>query len=624
MNTLNSAENVPTMDADPNRKVRAATGSPSKDPDEAGSEPEVNPNVRTEPGPRQEERPVEPPDVDAPTGRRYRSAPVRTVDLPSSFIEDAGGAFTRKGTPRLDVLAAARAAFLQRKADDADSDALKFDSRVYAARHEGEHIKSLQGHAEDVWRRVYKCPIPEGDPLDDEEFRQFYDRTRRALKRSDLLEDRGPAVPDPSKLVRDAHGKRWSLSDGLREAESGRETADPPPFVRCTGPEPEGDSADVWTRIERRVAREESLHREFTHAVTASELDGPRWESKARRWERRYLRDGSDSPRYRTVGQWRPEAASRSDRHEQAVRVPWIVAEIDGRDDRGRKDRATSDRLARRLLRRLDAFGVDLSDVVVSYSGNASIHVRIPDGAVGCPIYRAARAAREAIGWFFDRLCGPVDSLWSNLEDSALQADPELRTAIDDACFRPGQLIRAIGSTHEATGRQTVGTTADIFLEKPATFLWTLSEPQFEYTPPESFPLPRRAAFCAPLASLLKPTSKPSSDREAENECSTEYVPPEGDGGPGSVMDRVQSGVREGEPWGSDVGRPEVVGRNWAALFVCHDVIRRTGGLKKAWRAVKHWNRYNDPPLSEAELRTVFEKACRYQRGMTQGGGTGR
>jgi hypothetical protein len=528
---------------------------------------------------------------------------VRTVELPSSFVEDAGGAFTRKGTPRLEVLAASRAAFLQRKADEADSEALQFDSGTYTFRREGEHIKSIQGHAEDVWRRIYKRPVPEGDSLQDPDFRRFYDRTRRALKRSDLLEDRGPAVEDPNKKVQDRHGKRWALSDALQDAESGVESGGPPSFVRCTGDPVEDGTADVWARVERRVAREKELHTEFTHAVTTRELDGPRWTGEGRRFERRHARDGSDVPRHISIGRWRPEAVGRADRRGQAVRVPWIVAEIDGRDDQGRKDRAVSDRLARRLLRRLDAFGVDLSDVVVAYSGNASIHVRIPDGAVGCPIYRDAQAARESIGRLFDRLCG---------------ADDALRTAVDDACFRPGQTIRAVGSIHPDTGRQTVATTADVFTQKPAAFLWSLSESQFQYTPPERFPVPRRGSFVPALAVLLTPSSTPTSEGGLKTNVQQYVSGGRGvsDGGPVGVRRRLRGGVREGEPWGMDVGRPYAVGRNWAALFYSHLVLAEQESREAAWRVVQDWNRrFNAPSLPGRELEDVFRQAVRFQRG---------
>jgi hypothetical protein len=423
-----------------------------------------------------------------------------------------------------------------------------------------------------------------------------------SLRRTDLLKDRGAAIDDPNKKVRDQHGKRWALSDELDEARG--ESADPPPFVRCTGEAPSAgkESAElgVWTRVERQVAREEDLHQEFTHAITASQLDGRRYTAKARRWERRYAREGGEAPRYRTIGQWRPEAIGHPKRHEQAVRVPWIVAEIDGRDENGNKDRGVSDRLARRLLRRLKDFGVDLSGVMVSYSGNASIHVRIPDGAVGSPIYRNAQSARESLTRFFDRLCGQ---------------DEALRRAIDNACLRPGQLIRAIGSVHEDTGRQTVGCTADTFLEKPASFLFSLSEPQFEYSPPRAFPLPRRAALVPALSALLDPpVTSPDSGSQKTN-VSQSTSRPGGVGAATRVVERVEGGVREGEPWGPDVGRPCAVGRNWAALFVAHDALRSRGDPWQAWVEVYRWNRRNSPSLPRKELRSVFEKARRYQRG---------
>jgi hypothetical protein len=511
--------------------------------------------------------------------------------------------FTRKGTPRLDLLAAGRAAFLQQKADQNDSEVLRFGSGAHSVRRAGTHVKSIQGHAEDVWRRIYKRPIPEGDPLEDEEFHRLYRRMQASLRRTELLEDRGAAIDNPNKKIRDQHGKRWALSDQLEEARG--EPEEPPPLVRCTcevltaGVE-SSEAEDVWARAERQVAREEKLHREFTDAITASTLDGRRYTAKARRWERRYAREGSERPRYRTIGQWRPEAIGRPKCHEQAVRVPWIVAEIDGRDEGGGKDRGRSDRLARRLVRRLKDFGVDLSSVMVSYSGNASIHVRIPDGAVGCPIYRNAQAAKESLCRFFDRLCGQ---------------DEALRRAIDNACLRPGQLIRAIGSVHEATGRRTVGCAADTFLSKPATFLFSLSEPQFQYSPPASIPLPRRAAFAGALSALLSPPDRFQDSSAQKTNVSQNISPQEEGGNVGVVIDRVKRGVREGEPWGPDVGRPCAVGRNWAALFVAHDVLRRTDGKESAWGKVWYWNRYNEPSLPERELRDVFEKACRYQRG---------
>ena len=557
---------------------------------------------------------LDPPEVDEPHSRAYRSVPVRTVDLPSEYIEEAGGALTRKGTPRIELLAAARGAFLQRKENASESEALGYDSGLRALREDGTFIKSIQGFAEDISRRVYKRSVPE-DPQEDEWFSRLYERTRAALRRSDHLENEGAAVQHESKLVRDKHGRRWELSDELREAESGRESAEPHPFVRCKGGIPEDDETGAWTRVERRVAREESLHKEFTHAVTASELSGSRRTADGRRWELRHAREGGEEPRYCTIGRWRECEVDRTDRKRCAVRVPWIVAEIDGKNEYGEKDRGVSDRLARRLLQRLEAFGVDLSDVVVSYSWNASIHIRIPDGAVGCPLYRSARDAERSIRAFFDQLCGEIGSSPGDA-DSVLEADPELREAIDDACFRPGQLIRAIGSTHEATGRQTVGTTADTFMDKPAEFLWHLSEPQFEYSPPKKFPLPRRARLIRGLSCLLEASKSEASEKLEEMNVRQS---PSGMGSVGEVegsspVGRVWGGVARGEAWGEDLDRA-VCGRNWASLFVAHYFLHRCDTVLSAWGELSKWNRRNRPPLSRSELRCVFDSACRFHRG---------
>jgi hypothetical protein len=521
--------------------------------------------------------------------------------LPDEYVEEAGGPLTRKGTPRLELLAAARGAFLQRKEDSNESVALSYDSGKYALREDGTFIKSIQGFAEDISRRVYKRAVPEGDPQEDDWFSRLYERTRAALRRSEHLENRGAAVEHESKLVRDQHGRRWELSNGLREAERGRESADPRPFIRCTTDALDGPDPDAWTRVERRVAREKEMHRAFTHALTASDLPGPWRQAEGRRFERRHARDGGDCPRYVTVGRWRPEAVGRDDRRKQAVRVPWIVAEIDGRNERGEKNRSVSDRLARRLIRRLDTFGVDLSDVVVSYSGNASIHVRIPDGAVGCPIYRNADEAARSIEQFFDRLCGQDDAL---------------REGLDRSLFRPGQMIRAVGSTHESTGRRTVATDGQTFLEKPSCFLWSLSEPQFQYTPPERFPLPRRAGLVPGLSALLDPPKSPreSSSQNLNVQQSVSGVQGVSSGG-GRPWDRLRGGVAEGERWGRDVDRPDAVGRNWACLFVSHRALSVQSTREAAWHVVKVWNERNDPPLPRAELRGVFERAAAFQRG---------
>jgi hypothetical protein len=553
------------------------------------------------------------PEIDRPEGRRYREAPIRAVDLPKPFIEEVGGAFTNLGTIRTELLVAARAAYLLRRSEASSADALLYPERkpgfekydFYAEKKEGTLIKSLQGFAEDIWRRVYKKAVPEGKPTDDPEFEAFYDSVRMQIARSSHVNVLGPAVAHPNSLVQDYHGRRIALSDGLEQAAEGHFAPAQPRFVRCRGPE-QDETTDLWTYIERVTAQKNDLHRSFSKALTASRLDRRHRTAEGRRFERQHQRDGIDGPSYVSVGRWRPEEIGRTDRPSCAVRVPWIIADIDPPFGKGRYWCA---RQARVLLCLLRERGVDLSDVVVSYSGNSSIHVRLPDGFIGCPLYQNAQAAAKTIQQLFGRLC---------------KGNETLLAAVDGNLFHPGHLIRVIGSVHPRTGRRVVGTDGRTFLRKPSEFLFYHAERDFQYSPPKRYPLPRRASFTKGLSQLLKPGREDAnpprqagSQEGGEDKGVRQSRSGYGRGSAGGtdcrlVLDRVRPGVAEGEDWGTDID-PRYVGRNWAALFVAHEQLRQKGEPARAWRAVRDWNRRNEPPLDGDELTGVFEKALRFR-----------
>jgi len=554
------------------------------------------------------------PEIDRPEGRRYRKAPIRAVGLSKAFVEEVGGPFTIHGTIRIELLVAARAAYLTRRTAASEADVLEYPVRrfrwledidFYAVKKTDTIIKSLQGFAEDLWIRIYKRSLPEGDPLDNDEFERLYDRTRKAIHRSEHLRVEGPAVRHPNKLVRDLHGRYLSISEELERAAHERSAFGPPQFVRCTGPKPSG-KRDPWTLVEHEIARRKAFHRDLSKAIVTSQVDGRRRTAEGRRFERSHEREGKNRPQYISVGRWRPSEVTRSDRSDCAVRVPWLVADIDPPMGKGCHWCARQGRVLLRLLRERE---LDLSHVVVAYSGNSSIHVRIPDGTFGCPLYQDGRAAAETIQRFFDRLC---------------QGKERLRRAIDGNLCYPGHLIRVVGSLHPRTGRRVVGTDGKTFLEKPNEFLFYHAERQFEYSRPERYPLPRRASFCRPLFRLLEPKQDPlnnPSHSDNQDGGTTEVVrqtaSPYGNGSAGGadrhlVLDRVRSGVAEGGDWGTDID-PRYVGRNWAALFVAHEQLRQTGEPARAWRAVRDWNRRNEPPLDGDELKSVFEKALRFR-----------
>ena len=552
------------------------------------------------------------PDKDPQ--RTYRGAFVRSVPLDPSYVAARGGALTRLGTPRLDLLVDSRAVHLMRKSDNATCPVFEMHTGERIKRQSGAFFKSIQSFAEDVWRRVYHRAVPEGNPLEHEDFHRLYRRLQKATERGSATQNVGPAVPNARKQEADRYGRRWRPSEPLKAAAAPSAT-DPAPFVLCTtetashaqGSKQETKAVDVWREVEEHVARIESLHRAFTHATTAPDLRGRRYTAHGRRYELKHIREGDTktaSPRYITIGRWREDEVKRSDRSRCSVTIPWIIAEIDGRDKNGHKCRTISDRLARRLLQRLQSLGVCLSDVVVSYSGNASIHIRIPHHLVGCPVYRSSRAAIRSLKSFFDHLCG---------------SDTDLRKAIDDACFRPGQLIRAIGSTNETTGRRVIGATGEEFLHKPSYYLWHLSEPAFHYSTLR-LPQPHTGDTCRRLLDLfVKPPKNTDTltDQDCETVNSTTFsqTPQKHPRrrGKGGLLRRIREGVEEGEPWGAEVGRPECVGRNWATVFWAHHVLDEAHSTAEAHRRLEAWNGRNGPALPRRELDSVFNRVRRWR-----------
>lgn len=258
------------------------------------------------------------------------------------------------------------------------------------------------------------------------------------------------------------------------------------------------------------------------------------------------------------------------------------------------------------LIYSLPVKEIDLSDIVVTSSRGGSIQLRIPDGLLGCPIYPTSRAAANAIRHFFFDLC-PTNEV--------------LRDAIDKRLFYPDQFVPMIGSINPETGQRVVGTDAESFLENPNESLLRCSGHDVKYAQQDQCPAPEQADFHWLPFLFLDPRRRDSRLGHAggatdgkEVECIVRQShTPYGDG-PGigtvraCVLNHLASGVARGEDWGTSID-PWYKGRNRAALFISHDRLRAYENSGRAWRAVKAWNSRNQPPLPEAKLRAMFEKA---------------
>ncbi|MES3630769.1 MAG: hypothetical protein PPP56_11455 [Longimonas sp.] len=416
-----------------------------------------------------------------------------------------------------------------------------------------------------------------------------------------LVQCLGPAVPSANKLVRDRNGQRWQLRSTLRPADSAK-TAQTTRAVRSSGPAPRipwhRPYLDPLRIAEELHAHRETLHTAFTHGWKTTIRKGrwtPHKPRTARQSETIIAQRGSDYPSFISVGRWRTGEISR--RHKgSAVTVPWIIADIDGESPRA------SASYAKTLCRLLAQHGVDLSEIVVSYTGGRGFHVRIPHGIVGCPIYQDAGAATRLLIAFFDRLC----------EDR-----PDLRKHIDNSACRPTQMIRMIGSNRTRGGR-CVAVDGTSFLQLDPLILFGHSDNQ-SYNG-YVLPRPEDATYTPALKYLLleeesitiahtvykqveqllgalstshrvkrqrSPSKKNRQTHSAihvNNYCwkphfsrpppipadAPHWIKYEAQNGDSyesqSVIDRLMYPVQEAEAWGEAVGRP-YVGRN-AACFV--------------------------------------------------------
>jgi hypothetical protein len=453
----------------------------------------------------------------------------------------------------------------------------------------GVFQKSIQGFTEDIRERLWKQTTPEG--LDDPGARRQYERHRKGLGRiADYLQCMGPAVDGPTKYHRDVNGKLWTVTDKLTGTSPG---ADPAPLVRCTGPEPRIDwtaeEIDPLEALERLVPHREELHREFSEAIRQrahGKPDGRRvFERPAyvtgRRSAEYYARKGSDRAAFVSVGRWRPGEGERRDLRP-AVTVPWLTLEIDGRDAHGRKSRTESVRHARAIVRRLLTYTGTPDALQLSFSGSASVHIRIAHSVVGCPIYTTEREARRALHRFTDALLADM---------------PDARAAVDDACLNPRQVVRAIGSTHQHGGRCIPLTVRELLHTDPLT--WWAQSDGAPHTP-HTLPDPNTAGTFSPA--LYRLLTREPAHHAAHTQGrkgrggATMCCKPLNSGG---VIASIRGGVAEGR-------------RNDSAYLMALYLL--TNGREppgSAWERLKEWNERNAPPLGLAELWRCYTSATR-------------
>ena len=317
--------------------------------------------------------------------------------------------------------------------------------------------------------------------------------------------------------------------------------------------------------------------RRFRYAETCSSVRNRGTYSDAVAWAQAFARDGSRphegdrGERHMSIGSFREEAQEKGVYDDTPCAVPWIVFEPEKGDLVDRFE------ATRRVLEALDVEGADLSEIVVSYSGNESFHVRIPTGMIGNPVFESVETARTVLRRF-----------------ARETVDEEL----DANLFDPKHLIRCIGSVHEETGRHVSGFHGDTFLQ--------LSLEEAIQASRDHYPFALRDPFEVESAELTE------TMREAI-ETLTEFWIPEFDECPNleessGAVQRAMQGVEESEHW-----HEKHVGRN-KATFVAACYLLEQHDRDTAWRKTLDVNDRHSPSLPKNEVESCFESAKRTVR----------
>jgi hypothetical protein len=317
--------------------------------------------------------------------------------------------------------------------------------------------------------------------------------------------------------------------------------------------------------------------RRFRYAETCSSVRNRGTYSGAVAWAQAFARDGSQphegdsGDRHMSVGAFRDDdiGVMRPDQ-ETPCAVPWIVIEPEV-DGYGKiVDRFDA---ARDILQSLKQMGADLSEVVVSYSGNKSFHIRIPAGMVGSPVFESAEAARTVLRRFARKI-----------------TDHEL----DAELFDPRHLIRCIGSVHEKTGRHVAGFHGDTFLQLSLEETVQASRGHYSFALRDPFEVE---------ATLREPMNEAAETLQRfwipeYEECPTI-------GGSSGAVQRAMQGVEESEHW-----HEKHIGRN-KATFVAACYLLEQHDRDTAWRKTLEVSRRHSPPLPKNEVKSCFESAKR-------------
>lgn len=425
--------------------------------------------------------------------------------------------------------------------------------------------------AQNLWLR-WIGPLPLADDhLEDTGFRRFYQRCVDAAKRL------GEWVT-PVKLLgsRGVYGTLWHIHVDVTSLHWADRFD---PTLRAIG--------DVI------------LQHEDPSQYNVSEFIGVNFEGHAaghkryglRDFEAAVARESNHAILYTTVGAFKlADLTTHGPREGAPCTVPWVVLDVDRTDSSGDADLVEAHAVASQMIDELHYLGIEASRLVIVFSGSKGFHVRIPHGALGCPVY----ANHNQVGTLLK------DALDMALEKRRVTSRGRSRwvSQFDPATLNPSQPLRLIGTVHPRTKRRVVAFSGDEFMSLSLDQIVQRSAGEFE---PFALPDPGDCPVAEELVHLVRDADEKSRLFYWPDDDEDEEAAPR----PRGILARVLSGVAEGEQW-----HPKgFVGRHFAMKHAAFVLTLR--GDDDVVAKIQAANRNNIPPIPGHELSKLIREGQR-------------
>lgn len=493
--------------------------------------------------------------------------PMNFKQLPREVLEEIGET-TRVGSARLEL--AILAHLCKTRARTACGE-VQYEQGFTVQLREGEFIQTQETTAEDIYCRwhtgIKRADLYKLDGSRTRQFDAFYKRVQRAFKRL-MLWDWIVKVDYVNPKFRGIYGTIWKLDSRLELClDRLPDCPEPPPVLMGAKIDLGGTYVNAVDRTGQHFLSESAD--EFIAAKCATSVYDHGTFYRHDEWCEVVAENKIDQPRHVSVGAFRKDDVKWVD-EETPCTVPWVILEPEDGDLFDRYNSTVN------MLEVLQMEGVDLSSVMVTFSGNKSFHIRIPQGMFGNPVYRSVEDCMKVLRRF----------AYENFEER-----------IDLELLDPRHLVRCTGSLHEQGSRVTAFRGSDFVT---ASFEVTMSQIQ-EGTWAKAHKLsPRHFPVDPWLSERLIDASDSFSRFWIPQSCDVSTDPKIN-----GAFAAALKGCGENEQW-----HEKHTGRN-KLVFVAACYLLKKYDEVTAFAELEKVNQKNDPPLPDKEVQTCFESAQR-------------